>query len=916
MFENEGLRLRTIEINAEVERGQSDLRKLKRENETLKQQVWTLRDEYDKLETLVKEMEDEQEEDEDDDEEEEEEEEEELESEEISHNKQCAPKIAVHDEKSGHDTNFSESENLDNLQKVYSGQMRSVEYTLRQGAEINDGVMHLNQHTACSGPHLACGAQPDTSGVVRMQVPEEQPLLIASSDIPTHVSSDGSHQHADPYLSQADHFNLDQLLDFASSFHYDRRKHMASEEESALSVTVPKDEDCSISTSDDNVNKTDDKGSSASASGFSTIRRRSSTVIEKLKGVNSSALVKEVKQVSLCKDGVTSSGIAFSETPEVSNETTTVSYTRSSYYFAGSLDGRSQSLGTGLNAAASAKTPGTPVGPLYSSSSASNIASGTTSSSLDSNLPLVSVFSQRTPSMVRLSSIEPNTIMVSVTDMPQLWDICTQEIIDELERQVSSTMPDIRGVRVASRAAYISLGHRETLQQLLECGLTVRGSHVPLIDITRESIVVALTGVPHYIADATLSILLSAFGTIIGEIERRFYKGVDTGERFVRMKLKKHVKLPKYVTVGGCRIVLALHGSERPLAHIQEWSNVGVANPLPSPTPHTRVVPAENISEYGSSISQDSGQCTTAIDNKSESVRIGLNSGQSSLEAHYHKQSERRDSIKGPKTFASRCVVNLKVPDRTAPSISTPRVAHREAPLPPSNSGVTIGMGPVSSSINAGQLLRAGSLGRNPRSSNEDHPSGLVVPQVSTKSPIVPRKNRATLADGRQDTPRPRPTSVAFEDNPREQQHIRPPPPLPQVPPHIMVPHNLANGILRKPSVTSSEQEALLPSQTHGPTATIRNRLKIGRSVSYDSGKQKQGEKEKKKKPHVRKMESISENALSDDLSDVTPLGGSRSRLSRRDSEKSSASEKSGSNKPRKEVIDLPWCGCWGNGCF
>jgi len=35
-FENEELRLRTIEINAEVERGQGDIKKLKRQNEQLK----------------------------------------------------------------------------------------------------------------------------------------------------------------------------------------------------------------------------------------------------------------------------------------------------------------------------------------------------------------------------------------------------------------------------------------------------------------------------------------------------------------------------------------------------------------------------------------------------------------------------------------------------------------------------------------------------------------------------------------------------------------------------------------------------------------------------------------------------------------------------------------------------------------
>lgn len=84
--------------------------------------------------------------------------------------------------------------------------------------------------------------------------------------------------------------------------------------------------------------------------------------------------------------------------------------------------------------------------------------------------------------------------------------------------------------------------------------------------------------------------------------------------------------------------------------------------------------------------------------------------------------------------------------------------------------------------------------------------------------------------------------------------------------------------------------------------------------MSYDAGKKKlAAEKEQKK---LGKMESISENTLNDDVSDITPLGAG----ARRDSEKSSVSANSKSssntNKKKEPAIDLPWCGCWGNGCF
>uniref|UniRef100_A0A1I8P4Q3 Uncharacterized protein n=1 Tax=Stomoxys calcitrans TaxID=35570 RepID=A0A1I8P4Q3_STOCA len=49
VYENEELRLRTININAEVERGQSDIKRLRKENDHLRREIWSLRDEYDRL---------------------------------------------------------------------------------------------------------------------------------------------------------------------------------------------------------------------------------------------------------------------------------------------------------------------------------------------------------------------------------------------------------------------------------------------------------------------------------------------------------------------------------------------------------------------------------------------------------------------------------------------------------------------------------------------------------------------------------------------------------------------------------------------------------------------------------------------------------------------------------------------------
>ncbi|KAK4305434.1 hypothetical protein Pmani_019718 [Petrolisthes manimaculis] len=903
MFENEGLRMRTIEINAEVDRGQSDLRKLKRENETLKQQVWTLRDEYDKLESFVKKMDEESDEDSDDDDDDnddDDDDDDELES------RLCHSKI---DEEEGEDEEGNvEIDNLENMQKVYTGKMRSVEYTLRQAATMDTGPSGSCSQAQCLGgaAGAACSssveAMPGTSSV-RVCMSGDSPAFGVVDRPSSPTGEPLQPLNAEAYISQTEHFNLDQLLDFASSFHYDRRKHLAEE---PIAIPLPSEEERSSSPT---------KDATGPDPAYSTVRRRSATVIEKLKsGTTTGAMLKEVKQLSLCKDDASAATtMPISEATETTHTTTTVNYTHSSYFFSGPLDGsRSQSLGTGLNSAANITcTPSSPAGPLYSSSSASNIG---TSSSLEAGLPLVSVYNPRA-SLVRLNTIEPNTIMVSVSEMPQLWDITTQEIIDELEQQSEGTLMAIRGVRVVGRAAYISLGRRDALQHLMNSGLTVRGGKVPLIDITRESVVLALTGVPHYIADATLVILLAAFGTIIGELERRFYKGVDTGERFVRMKLKKHVKLPKYVTVGGCRIVLTVHGRDAPAQlHVPEWGTKFPAPPPPTPQPtaHASHAPDATHTDLTTPISPDSGQCSEPSSSDKSCERLDGRDGTVRLEGA--TQADTRLTSKSSKTFSSRCIVNLKLPERQGPANAMPRVRENSVPRDPVvpgqvGGGLTVSTGTPSTPLAAGHLLRAGSLYRSGANTSQ---AGAV-----DGSPISGRRHSRVSVDGRSsESPRPRPNSVVFDEQPRE----APAPPrallTPQFPQHHSHggasgsgPLPLANGILRKSS--GSEQEALLPTSHK---SSIRNRLKIGRSISYDAGKQKMAAEKGKKK--LGKMESISENTINDDVSDITPLGAG----ARRDSEKSSVSANSKSssntNKKKEPAIDLPWCGCWGNGCF
>ncbi len=49
IYENEELRLRTLAISDDVDRGQNDIKKLRRENDHLKRELWALRDECENL---------------------------------------------------------------------------------------------------------------------------------------------------------------------------------------------------------------------------------------------------------------------------------------------------------------------------------------------------------------------------------------------------------------------------------------------------------------------------------------------------------------------------------------------------------------------------------------------------------------------------------------------------------------------------------------------------------------------------------------------------------------------------------------------------------------------------------------------------------------------------------------------------
>lgn len=158
------------------------------------------------------------------------------------------------------------------------------------------------------------------------------------------------------------------------------------------------------------------------------------------------------------------------------------------------------------------------------------------------------------PQFLRLNSIQPYTIVFPVTS-PQLNNLLVQEVIDTLSEQLpNKLMNSLKGVRLIGGNCFLSFSNQPDAEYVLHLPLTLRGLPVLLEDASIGTTVLSLNGVPHNIDDDTVISVLSNFGNIVGGVERRLYKGVDTGERLVRLKAR--VSVPQTLWIGGCKASL------------------------------------------------------------------------------------------------------------------------------------------------------------------------------------------------------------------------------------------------------------------------------------------------------------------------------------------------------------------------
>ncbi|KAL1117140.1 hypothetical protein AAG570_004468, partial [Ranatra chinensis] len=155
------------------------------------------------------------------------------------------------------------------------------------------------------------------------------------------------------------------------------------------------------------------------------------------------------------------------------------------------------------------------------------------------------------PPCLRVNCVHPFTL-ASTVDPQMVPPITVGEIVEACWKVVGDRLVGVR--LVSGGSVYVSVRDSNCVAALAECGLSLRDDtiRVPLQDVSQGTVVLALSGVPHTMTDTQLAHTVTQFGPIIGHIETRYYRNIDTGERLVR--LKPESSLPKRLYIDGQEI--------------------------------------------------------------------------------------------------------------------------------------------------------------------------------------------------------------------------------------------------------------------------------------------------------------------------------------------------------------------------
>jgi len=759
------------------------------------------------------------------------------------------------------------------------------------------------------------------------------------------------------------HFNLDQLLEIVQSFQLDTTHAHGTGQEKSQSHKKDVDSMSMIcSGTGTSVDEQDTRATHSCpssptetecSSGFSTLRRRSVNVTEKVRQNKDGSKIQVVRESAV-------------STSSANEPNQSVTFQQNSFVY---INGSPEPGGLGSGCVPTNETfqnrsdifmpscqPFSSLVPSSSVPETSLYNSGPTQGGCSASSQNASGYRGH---IVRLNSIEPNTVMFSTKDYPLLSDVSVPEIIDELERQFDSKLCEVQGVRLAGTKIFICLSQRDCLNHLAQYGFYVRGVHVTVMDISNDSVVVCLIGVPHYITDSTITMLVGTFGICIGEVERRFYKGVDTGERYVRLKPKGSTQIPDYVTVGGCKILIRVLTQEEVGQPFTLHSVTSRSEPVLTSTDTVSIASGLAVSsggcQPGPTYRAKPGHCNGSLNSPSCSEMppslppltlsgipsCGLSSGILSPPPTRTGADSAGSSISLPsspkiaRSFRSRISVTLRSPPNPEdinsstyvpgesvdgiPVLSPP--AYRNQAVTGNGSALCIGNGkgidglsniarPSSSSMDDPSIGTSSTL----KKTNRESPSASSLRKYAiqnnnmhkTESSLsvnsADRMGGGSLSDSASKDPSSsmKRASVVFEE-PKGGNFTAGNSALLAQNRQVST-SKTVNGILRKGSLRGDEEK----SRVDPGTATRKSR-----KSGDHRHKNERSHSSSSKSSRVRssKLDSVNESGDDHDSSEK------RSSRSRSNSTKSTKSEKKDANNIAL-TRDLPWCGCWGNGCL
>ncbi|XP_039287276.1 uncharacterized protein LOC111056432 [Nilaparvata lugens] len=900
IYENEELRLRTININAEVERGQHDIKKLRRENETLRREIWSLREEYDRLEALLKSKQhqnDDAEESEDEDSDEKDEADQDNASNQEKVSNKDIDMLSVVEEEPEDNSTEGDGDRMSQQQKregnTLSEGLPSPFLTISDAAFIEqsgNGPMNgINYHPeSIIPPHQdQSPVAPDAAnsqGGIPAVFPEDLEQLIRNCTFPV--------DPADMYRPSAEP-NHNFMTSGNNNFRNPRTTNPTGLTSSPPGVPQDPSSQDQLSTSE-----------------VPNPARGGPTLSDDLRCQPYAGQSPSFLRLNCVHPHTVFFPV---NSPEFSNLTVQEVIDALSDQLPALRGVRLVGGACYLSLAtdADAKTLLSATSPLAPT------LRGVRLPLQDASLGTAFVALTGVPHQVTDAQVADALAPFATVVEPSIYNQFSQQVQEVIDA-LSDQLPALRGVRLVGGACYLSLATDADAKTLLSAtsplAPTLRGVRLPLQDASLGTAFVALTGVPHQVTDAQVADALAPFATVVGTVERRIYRGIDTGERLARLRPK--LAIPRFLWFGGCRAILRLMKEEEigalALARRKSFrSHLHIKLKTDSSSP-PQVPPLPKVNLGQNSVAQSVPNLVPVTTLSNSPPLIGFSTTQSvpDLTVQPPPQPQKPQQFFSSTTGASNNVFLFPPPGTPLGSPGSSYRRHSSI-VPPS-----LGNQPQ---------MQTGSLGgqtHNVQPSGHSHnvPNGNVpnvhngnIPNVhphNTNVPSVPPLNLLGGADSgthphhqrSQSTPPvPNPNPSPLPTRRQNSQSDSEAPKQPDTP--------KTRRISRKLSKTGSQ-----------PNLTPLDTKKANGDASSSSGQDSPSKPSRRRASvYFKRPGSFRRQTSMDGMEgggEMTTTCSERERSNSDVSSRTSGGCRRKMSETGREVGKVPWCGCWGNGCL